>query len=167
MDIILLLVDSTVLLVLIVSHSPVQSHLNTEDIPDDWDQKPVKVLVGKNFNEVARDQTKHVFVSTLYLVLMLSHIMYHEQSNNMCDIVSPPQMLHSVDTACKQLAPIWDDLGEHFKDSDDVIIAKMDSKNEVDGVMTISGFPTLKFFPKDSDKVSSSLQDKLCMLVCQ
>ena len=62
---------------------------------------------------------------------------------------------------CKQLAPIWDDLGEHFKDNDDVIIAKMDStKNEVDG-LSISGFPTLKFFPKDSDKVSSSsLQDR-------
>ena len=66
---------------------------------------------------------------------------------------------------CKQLAPIWDDLGEHFKENDDVVIAKMDStKNEVDG-LTISGFPTLKFFPKGSNKVSSSLQDKLCLSI--
>ena len=46
-----------------------------------------------------------------------------------------------------------------------MVIAKMDStKNEVDG-LTISGFPTLKFFPKGSNKVSSSLQDKLCLSI--
>ena len=54
---------------------------------------------------------------------------------------------------CKQLAPIWEELGDHFKDDDDVIIAKMDStKNEIEEVQ-IQGFPTLKFFPKGSDKV--------------
>lgn len=54
---------------------------------------------------------------------------------------------------CKQLAPIWDELGEHFKGDDEVVIAKMDStKNEVEQV-SVQGFPTLKFFPKGSTEV--------------
>lgn len=36
--------------------------IKSEDLPEDWNKGPVTVLVGKNFQEVAFDKTKDVFV---------------------------------------------------------------------------------------------------------
>lgn len=49
---------------------------------------------------------------------------------------------------CKKLAPVWEELGEKFKDNKDMVIAKFDATaNEAEGV-NIRGYPTLIFYPK-------------------
>ena len=53
---------------------------------------------------------------------------------------------------CKALAPTYEKLGEVFAKADDVVIAKVDADADKDlgGRFGISGFPTLKYFPKGS-----------------
>ncbi|XP_069725906.1 protein disulfide-isomerase A2 [Phaenicophaeus curvirostris] len=97
----------------------VKPRLLSAEPPEDWDTRPVKVLVGKTFEQVAFDETKNVFVK--FYAPWCSH--------------------------CQEMAAAWEELGERYKDHEDIIIAELDATaNELENI-TIHGFPTLHYFP--------------------
>lgn len=54
---------------------------------------------------------------------------------------------------CKQLAPIFDQLGDKFKDNANIVVAKIDATaNELEHTK-ITSFPTLKFYKKGDNSV--------------
>ncbi|PSN48537.1 Protein disulfide-isomerase [Blattella germanica] len=98
-----------------------KQHLLSQDLPEDWDKTPVKVLVSSNFDEVAFNKDKDVLV----------------------EFYAP----------CFYLLFRFLQLGEKFKDSDSVVIAKMDATaNELEHTKIVS-FPTLKLYTKGENKV--------------
>ncbi|KAF5741541.1 putative protein disulfide isomerase [Tripterygium wilfordii] len=84
----------------------------------------VVVLTGDNFNEVVLDESKDVLVE--FYAPWCGH--------------------------CKNLAPTYEKVASAFKLEKDVVIANLDADKHKDlgEKYGVSGFPTLKFFPKSN-----------------
>lgn len=93
------------------------------EIPAEPYEDNVRVVVGKNFEEIVMDPTKDVLLE-----------------------VYAPWCGH-----CKQLAPIYSKLGKRFKDIDSVVIAKMDGTENEHPAVEAKGYPTILFFPAAKD----------------
>jgi len=92
--------------------------INKQDLPEDWDKNPVKILVASNFDEFVSDTSKNVFVK--FFAPWCGH--------------------------CKTVAPVWDQLGEEFQDVENVAIAQLDlTANQLD-TLQVKGFPTFKLY---------------------
>ncbi|XP_046898161.1 protein disulfide-isomerase A2 [Hypomesus transpacificus] len=102
----------------------IKPHLLSQELPEGWDQGPVSTLVAKNFEAVAFDPNKNVFVE--FYAPWCGH--------------------------CKELAPVWEKLGEMYAERDDIIIAKMDNTaNELES-LSVSGYPTLRYYPAGEER---------------
>lgn len=97
-----------------------EPYVKSEPIPENNDT-PVKVAVGKNFDEVVTNNGKDTLVE--FYAPWCGH--------------------------CKKLTPVYEELATKLKD-EDVAIVKMDATaNDVPPTYDVRGFPTLYWLPKD------------------
>ncbi|XP_017705345.1 PREDICTED: protein disulfide-isomerase-like protein of the testis [Rhinopithecus bieti] len=101
-----------------------KKHQSSEEIPKHWDQGLVKQLVGKNFNIVAFDKEKDVFV-----------MFYAPWSKK-----------------CKMLFPLLEELGRKYQNHSTIVIAKIDiTANDIQ-LMYLDRYPFFRLFPTDSQQ---------------
>ncbi|VDK73428.1 unnamed protein product [Onchocerca ochengi] len=106
--------------------------LKSDDIPDDWNKKPVIELVGKNFEKQVFDPKKTTFV-----------FFYAPW----CE-------------ACQKTMPEIEKLGELYKNKKNLVIAKMNSMNNEIFELPILDVPTIALFINGSRKPIYHTEDE-------
>ncbi|XP_061685649.1 protein disulfide-isomerase isoform X2 [Syngnathoides biaculeatus] len=93
--------------------------MQSEPIPEGWDQRPVKELVGSTFEEVAFNPNRTVFV--------LFYVPYSPE--------------------CREVFPLWEELAEAFKAHDDVVVARIDASANDINMSVQRAYPAFCLFP--------------------
>ncbi|XP_033023738.1 protein disulfide-isomerase-like protein of the testis [Lacerta agilis] len=98
-------------------------HKSSEEIQEGWDKKPVKVLVGSNFDRVVFNKKNHVFV-----------LFYAPWSRD-----------------CQKLLPVWDEFGKLYESRKNVVIAKIDFTANDILLINLERYPFFRYFPAGSE----------------
>ncbi|XP_023670835.1 protein disulfide-isomerase [Paramormyrops kingsleyae] len=103
-----------------------KAKLQSEPIPKNWDKKPVKELVGMNFEKVAFNEKKNVF------------IMFYTP---WCK-------------ECQAFFPLWEKLGKVYENHESLVVARIDTTANDINIIFLERNPSFKFFPAvHSEKV--------------
>uniref|UniRef100_A0A8D2DXG1 Protein disulfide-isomerase-like protein of the testis n=1 Tax=Sciurus vulgaris TaxID=55149 RepID=A0A8D2DXG1_SCIVU len=101
-----------------------KKHQSSEEIPDYWDQGPVKKLVGKNFNVVVFDKERDVFV------------MFYAPWSEKCQV----------------LFPVLEELGRKYQNHSTVTIAMINIMANDIQLTPLDRYPFFRLFPTDSQQ---------------
>lgn len=100
--------------------SRLRPYYKSEPITETTHEDGVRVVVGKNFEEIVFDENTDVLI-VYYAPLCVP---------------------------CKTMAPIYSSLAKSLEDVEGLVIGKMDTtKNEAENLKT-RGYPTIRFYPK-------------------
>ena len=146
--------------------------IKSTPLPEDWDEQPVKVLVGSNFAGVTKDPALDVLV--MFYAPWCGE--YSDQSGALSLVQIPrdtvlwlvecttltqshfPARAETWDSQylgqrCKLLEPVWQQLGEAYKHREDFRIAKFDATaNDLDNGEEIEDFPTIILYRKSDNQ---------------
>jgi protein disulfide-isomerase A1 len=99
-----------------------QPYFKSDPVPE-TNSAPIKVVVGKTFDELVLNNEKWVLLE-----------IYAEWCGQ-----------------CKKIAPMYEELGKKLEGHPDIVIAKMDGTTNEHSSIAVKGFPTIKFY-RSNDK---------------